>query len=65
MTWSIERLEDGYGLVETIGEASRTVYLTKLAKDAKRLIQMAEVYELCHAGAPVEALPKITKRRKA
>lgn len=65
MTWSIERLEDGYGIVETNGEASRTVYLTKSAKDAKKLIQMAEVYELLHAGAPIEALPKMTKRRKA
>lgn len=62
MTWSIERLEDGYGLVETTGEVSETVYIAKRAKDAKRLIQAFEVYELFHAGGPVEALPKITKR---
>lgn len=62
MTWSIERLEEGYGLVETIGEVSETVYIAKRAKDAKRLIQAFEVYELCKSGAPVEVLPKITKR---
>lgn len=65
MTWSIERLEEGYGLVETIGEVSETVYTAKRARDAKRLIQAFEVYELVQNGAPVEVWPKIrAKRRK-
>lgn len=63
MTWSIERLEDGYGLVETVGENSRTVYLTKTAKDAKKMIQMAEVYDLMHSGAPVEIIKAKRGRR--
>lgn len=63
LTWSIERLDEGYGLVETIGETSRTVYLAKTAKDAKRLLQMTEVYDLMHSGAPVEIVR--AKRRKA
>lgn len=66
MTWSIERLEDGYGLVETNGATSRTVYIAAKASDASRFLAMAEVYELLQSGAPVEALPKIkAKRRKA
>lgn len=65
MTWSIERLEDGYGLVETVGETSRTVAVYRFAKDAKRTVQAYEVYELVQNGAPVEVWPKIrAKRRK-
>jgi hypothetical protein len=63
MTWSIERLENGWGLVQTNGQNSRTVYVASKAKDAADFLAMAEVYELVKGGAPVEALVKPAKRR--
>ena len=62
MTWSIERLEDSWGIVQTNGNTSRTVYIASKAKDAHDFIVMAEVYELVKGGAPVEAL---TPKKKA
>lgn len=66
MSWSIEDLQgEGYGLVETVGKTSRTVYTTTNAADAQRFLAMAEIYELVKCGAPVEAFKKsITPKPK-
>lgn len=63
MTWSIEDLQgDGYGLVETVGRKSRTVYIATDHADAMRFMEMAEVYELVKSGAPVEAFKAKAKQ---
>lgn len=64
MSWSIEDLQgEGYGLVETVGKTSRTVYIASDAADAQRFLAMAEIYELVKCGAPVEAFAKKQGRR--
>lgn len=53
--WSIERLASGeYGLVKTMGQESRTVFIASKASDAADFLAMAETYALLQAGTPVE-----------
>ena len=63
MTWSIEILDDGFGLVQTKGGHSRTVYFATTSKDADEFIAMMELVTLFKSGVPIEMIKTKPKTR--